>query len=138
MNRAVRDSVFEKDNYTCAICGKKIGMPDPHHIIFRSQAKYLENCDLNIITTDRDCHELVHVDSKLDKRLKREYQAKIAKRLIMEKYYSIDEISQICHLEQKRVEKCITKGFLKFNFIDGQIKSTGEEVLRFMMGGKLI
>lgn len=55
-----RKRVFERDNYTCQLCGKHGGTLNAHHIL--EWAKYTEerlNVD-NGITLCQKCHRIVH------------------------------------------------------------------------------
>lgn len=59
-----RKLVFERDNYTCKICGKHGGALNAHHIL--EWAKYPEerlNVD-NGITLCQKCHRIVHKKRK--------------------------------------------------------------------------
>lgn len=57
---AWRNIVFERDNYTCRLCGKRGGILNAHHV--RSFAKYPSERTNpeNGITLCYDCHKAAH------------------------------------------------------------------------------
>jgi len=50
----LRRYIFERDNYTCAICGRKTKYPECHHIIPISSGG--DNNPNNLITLCKRCH----------------------------------------------------------------------------------
>lgn len=61
-----RKSIFERDDYTCAICGHRGGELNAHHI--KPFAKYPEDrFDLdNGITLCKECHKQVHKEASVE------------------------------------------------------------------------
>jgi hypothetical protein len=55
-----RESVFERDNYTCQMCGKRGGVIHPHHIKLFSKFINLRFDVNNGITLCKDCHKKIH------------------------------------------------------------------------------
>lgn len=55
-----RTSVFERDDYTCQMCGERGGYLECHHILpFRDYPDFVINID-NGITLCRDCHKPIY------------------------------------------------------------------------------
>lgn len=52
-----RKSLFERDNYTCKLCGKKGGKIHPHHIFKKTEYKQFRSQLWNGITLCADCHK---------------------------------------------------------------------------------
>lgn len=61
-----RKKVFERDNYTCQICGQKGGELNAHHIKPFSKYKNKRIDINNGITLCQKCHKLIH-KKKVDK-----------------------------------------------------------------------
>jgi len=60
-----RKAVFERDNYTCQVCGRRGGRLEAHHIIWWSQCRSVF-CDVNngITACKLPCHrKLLHAPS---------------------------------------------------------------------------
>jgi len=53
------------------------------------------------------------------------------------RYYNIKEIVQIVNIKEKDLEKAMQKGLLKWEFVGDVIKSSGENCIRFFVGGYL-
>ena len=53
-----KNEVFERDNYTCQICGKKHERLEVHHIVFKSEGG--SNSMSNLVSLCCDCHEKIH------------------------------------------------------------------------------
>jgi len=53
--RSIRNYVLWRDNYTCAICGRKVKSPHVHHI---NPGK--PGTPENLVTLCRCCHQVVH------------------------------------------------------------------------------
>ena len=123
----------------CKVCGKP--NPEEHHIIKRSQAKFLINCKLNKVYLCAEEHRGkfgVHGKngSKLDKALKLEMQQNLE--ILMDKqYFTREEVKDILQINEKNVnslcklikqDKCM---FARDNIIIaimGGKKVTEEEV----------
>ena len=54
----VRAYVFERDNYTCQICKKQLGILQTHHIIFKENGG--SDRPENLATVHKKCHEDFH------------------------------------------------------------------------------
>lgn len=53
-----RETILNRDNYTCQLCGKKRTLLEVHHIIWRSRGGFDD--EDNLITLCHDCHSKVH------------------------------------------------------------------------------
>jgi hypothetical protein len=133
LNAGLKERVKEKQGYKCGLCGRQ-GY-DVHHIVRRSQGGM--DIELNLIYVCRECHAKIHAKKNLEKMLKRQLKNKLEKLFIYSKHYSIKEISQIAHIEEDEIEKAMQKSILKWQFIDGIPKASGEAIIRWLMGGKL-
>lgn len=135
MNAGVKQRIKEEQEYRCYICHSQ-GF-DLHHIIHKSIAPELRDFKHNLIYVCRTCHMRIHHESNLDKQLKKQYKKKIEALFLNNKHYSIKEIAEISGMDEEAIEKAMTKGLLKFEFIEKEVKSSGREIVRFLMGGKL-
>jgi len=50
----VRNRILERDNWTCQICGQRIGRLEVHHIIKRKEVRV--DTDDNLVTLCKKCH----------------------------------------------------------------------------------
>ena len=60
-----REKVFEKDNYTCQLCGKRNLEIHPHHFIGLTYKPELAYKIDNGITVCKNCHYLIHSSQEL-------------------------------------------------------------------------
>ncbi|MBZ4662790.1 MAG: hypothetical protein JG776_472 [Caloramator sp.] len=133
LNAGLKERVKEKQGYRCGLCGRQ-GY-DLHHIVRRSQGGM--DIELNLIYVCRECHTQIHAKKNIEKMLKRQLKNKLEKLILRNKHYNIEEISQICGIEIEKIEKAMQKAILKWEFVDGVTKAKGEEIIRWLMGGKL-
>lgn len=119
---------------TCPICGQRA--TELHHIMFKSQMKQLENCELNFIYLCPDCHRGtngVHGKNghKLDKKFKLMFQNKLEILFVKDKLTRTD-IKDALGIKDKPTDslcKLIKSEKGIFN---------REDVIRACMNGKLI
>lgn len=112
----------------CVLCGKAAA--EKHHIIKRSQAKYLINCKLNIAPLCMSCHSAAHTNKNIDNKLRTMYYSKI-NRLLSKSRYTENEISEILDIKKSDVQKMLkTLTPVAFEY-------KKEEVLIAAMGFKL-
>ncbi len=62
-NKEFRERVFERDDYTCQICGQIGGNLNCHHIKSWSKYKELRFSFDNVITLCVECHRKIHKKS---------------------------------------------------------------------------
>lgn len=118
----------------CPICGQRA--TELHHIMFKSQMKQLENCELNFIYLCPDCHRGtngVHGKNghKLDKKFKLMFQNKLEILFVKDKLTRTD-IKDALGIKDKPTDslcKLIKSEKGIFN---------REDVIRACMNGKLI
>lgn len=112
------------------------GVVELHHIIKRSQAKYLEKCELNFINLCPNCHRSekgVHgrEGTKLDKSIKLQMQNK-AEIILDKQYFTRQEIQELLNINNKATDSlCKTIKQEKGVF-------SREECLKAIMGGRII
>lgn len=120
----------------CEICGSN-HLVETHHIIKRKQAKYLENCKLNLINLCWDHHKGTYgVHGKyghaLDQKLKADLQRNFETIFGYKEEFTREDIRKHLGISQGDVNKlCRT------------LKSQGgifyqEDIIRACMGGKLV
>lgn len=119
----------------CDICESN-HLVETHHIVKRKQAKYLENCKLNLINLCWDHHKGTYgvhgkYGHKLDQELKLEFQNKLEE-LWDKQYLTREEINNILQIDDKALNRLLKRLTLQN---DKYIK---EDVIRACMGGKLI
>ena len=54
----IRHYVFQRDHYTCQLCGRKVSNPHCHHII--PIGKGGSSTPDNLITLCEECHKYLH------------------------------------------------------------------------------
>lgn len=125
----------------CSNCGAR-GIVERHHVFFKSKAKALKNCNLNLVDLCTDCHRGtngVHGPHghKLDIKLKKETQAKIFDTLRLKKADAFRD--EVGYCEPSEIlgipfnETC--KAFKDIKVEWGKCKI--EDVVRALQGGKL-
>ena len=124
----------------CQNCGAT-GIIEKHHIFFRSKAKALVDCKLNLIDLCQECHRGtngVHGPHghKLDIKLKRQAQDKLIKELqeneINDNETTFEGIARILGITEREV-KATCKN-IKTVYEDTYAI---EDVVRALQGGKL-
>lgn len=109
---------------------------ETHHIVKRKQAKYLENCKLNLINLCWEHHKGTYgvhgkFGHELDQRLKLEFQNKL-EMLWDKQYLTREEINQVLQISDKALNRLLKTLSLQKG------KYVREEVIRVCMGGKMI
>lgn len=119
----------------CTICGR-LDNVEEHHIIKRSQAKFLTNCYLNKVNLCNTHHRSeigVHGREgyKLDRKLRLEYQNNL-EFLLDKQYFTQEELQDIFKINSNSVNSlCKLMKSEKGAF-------SRNEVIRAMCGGKII
>ena len=126
----------------CQNCGAT-GIIEKHHIFFRSKAKALVDCKLNLIDLCHECHRGtngVHGPHghKLDIKLKRQAQDKLIKALqeneINDNETTFEGIARILGITEREV-KATCKNVER---VDPKYDAYAvEDVVRALQGGKL-
>jgi hypothetical protein len=114
----------------CEECGKPYS--ELHHVIFKSQAKYLEYVPLNFKYLCNEHHrgnKSPHASKKIDLAYKREYQAKI-NNLLDKDYYSLKELQDILQISKKECERVLNKCLL---YKSGYKR---EDIIKRLLGGR--
>ena len=77
ISKAVKQKVYERDNFRCIICGSPFGLPNCHYV---PRSKGGLGIEQNIVTMCPRCHEITdHTEhrefmlSKIEKYLKSKY-----------------------------------------------------------------
>jgi len=114
----------------CEVCGKPYS--ELHHLIFKSQAKYLEHVPINFKYLCNEHHrgnKSPHRCKKIDLAYKREYQVKVNK-LITQDYYSLEKLKDILGISKKECERVVNKATL---YKEGYKK---EDIINRLLGGR--
>lgn len=119
----------------CKICGALSGIEE-HHIIKRSQAKFLINCELNKIYLCPEHHRGtfgVHGKNghKLDRKLKLEYQNKL-EFLLDKHYFTKEELKDILKINSNSIDS-LCKILISEKGVFNR-----DDILVALCGGKLI
>ncbi len=114
----------------CELCGNKA--TETHHIVFKSQAKFMEDAPNNLIKLCLNHHKEVHGKDgrELDLKLKIAFQERLYKLFDREEYKECD-IRQLLGIKQKDI-----KMMLK-HMIMCKGRYRREDIIRTCMGGKL-
>lgn len=92
----------------CEICGKEA---EEHHVVFRSQASYMINVELNkkpLCSEHHKGNEGPHLNRKMDLRYKLEPQKKLFE-LFSKNYYKAPEIKEILGMTEMHMLAFIKK-----------------------------
>lgn len=119
----------------CEIC-RSNNLVETHHIIKRKQAKYLENCKLNLINLCWDHHKGTYgvhgkYGHKFDQELKLEFKNKLEE-LWDKQYLTKEEINKVLQISDKPLNKLLKPLTLQKG------KYVREDIIRQCMGGKLV
>lgn len=124
----------------CSNCGAE-GIVEKHHVFFKSKARALKNCSLNLVDLCADCHRGacgVHGKDghKLDIKLKREAQNSLIKALqdneIEEGETTLQGIARILGVTEKEVQSACKN--IKTVYEDAYAI---KDVIRELQGGKI-
>jgi len=99
----------ENMNY-CEKCNAPYA--EKHHIIFKSQAKYLENVPLNFKYLCPEHHRgkySPHMDKRTDIKYKQEYQENITNIININKYYNEEEIKDKLSISNNDLKRILKK-----------------------------
>lgn len=123
------------DIHFCEVCGSSYGI-EKHHIVYRSENKNLEKCQLNyawLCPEHHRGHNGVHGKNgaELNRKLKLKFQNKLEMFFIKE-YLTAEEVNEILCISDKALERLL-KPLKKY-----KDKYYREDVIRTCMGGKLI
>lgn len=94
----------------CEVCGSPYA--EKHHIIFRSQAKYLENVPINFKYLCPEHHRgnySPHMCRKMDKQYKQDYQEKIIKLISYNEFYTEEQIKHKLDISNNDVKRIVKK-----------------------------
>lgn len=126
----------------CKNCGY-VGMVEKHHVFFKSKARALKSCELNLVDLCTYCHRGINGvhgkhGHKLDIKLKRETQTKIFQILRINKLDPIKD--EVVYSEPSEILKIpfeeTCKVLKNVNVQWGRYKI--EDVVRALQGGRLI
>lgn len=124
----------------CTNCGYE-GLVEKHHVFFKSKARALKNCNLNLVDLCQDCHRGtngVHGPHghNLDIKLKRETQNKLITALqdneIEEGETTLQGIARILGVTEKEVQAACKN--IKTVYEDAYAI---KDVIRELQGGKI-
>lgn len=125
----------------CSNCGYE-GIVEKHHVFFRSKARALKNCELNLVDLCSDCHrgtQGIHgkLGHKLDIKLKREAQNSLIKALqdneIEKGETTLQGIARILGITEKEVQAACKN--VKQVYLDDAYAI--KDIVRALQGGKL-
>lgn len=116
----------------CEICGE--ANPEVHHVIFRSEASYLCNVEMNFKYLCEFCHKGKsgpHCNEEVDLKYKRELQDNLHYLFSKKAFYSQGEIKDILNISSSEITRIFKP--LKV-YKEGYRK---DDVILRLMGGKL-
>lgn len=120
-----------EDYKCCIVCGKAYS--EMHHVIFRSQARYMVNVPINLIPLCIEHHKGnngPHKLKKVDLQYKKELQATLEK-IFIQNYYTTKEIKNILQISESEAGKIVKLLPL------GKEGYKRTDIIRRCMGGRL-
>ena len=93
----------------CEVCG--VWGTELHHIIYKSQAKYMSNIPINfkfLCTEHHRGKNGPHMNRETDLQYKKELQCKLEE-LFYKDYYNIHQIRQLLEISKSEAEKIVNK-----------------------------
>lgn len=115
----------------CEVCGKPYS--ELHHIIFRSQAKYMANVPVNFMYLCSTHHRGVnspHLNREIDLEYKQQLQTKLIN-LFHKEYYNIHQIRTLLGISKGEAEKITNKLMI---YKEGY---KSEDIIKKMLGGRM-
>lgn len=116
----------------CEVCGANYA--EKHHIIFKSQAKYLENVPINFKYLCSEHHRgnrSPHQNKAIDIKYKREYQDKVISLFTYTGFYKEADIKNILNISNNDVKRIVKKLVLH------KEGYCGNELINRLLGNKL-
>ncbi|MCF0149507.1 MAG: hypothetical protein HUJ77_14075 [Clostridium sp.] len=118
----------------CSECGKLYA--ETHHIVFRSEAKALEHCKLNLVNLCIEHHKGTFgphgsKGSAANKKYKLEFQNKL-EILLDKQFLTKEEINKVLQISDKALNRLLKTLSLQNGLY------VREDVIRVCMGGKLV
>ena len=119
----------------CKICGTSYNV-EKHHIMFRSEVKALEHCELNLVYLCSEHHKGTHgphgsKGSSLNRKLKLGFQNKL-EMFWYKPYLNKEDIQEVLGISENALNKLLkTLRAVNQEYVR-------EDVIRACMGGKLI
>lgn len=95
------------EEHICEVCGRNYS--EQHHFVHRSQAKYMENVDINKIRLCNEHHrgnQWPHLNNKVDVEYKLQLQRKLFK-LFAKPYYRLSEIKEVLGMSESEVQRFV-------------------------------
>ena len=116
----------------CVNCGKP-GYIEWHHVIFKSQARYMKDTKIVLTPLCLECHRGthgVHNNKKLDVKLKQQLQTRL-QTMFTNKFYSREEIQTNIECADKDMDLILKK---LSNYVLGY---SSEQLIRRCLGGRM-
>jgi len=122
----------------CALCGSQ--GQETHHIIFRSQAKYMKTIKVNLTPLCMECHrgtKGVHKNKRNDLKLKLQLQSKLFKMFTYE-FFTKEDIELILNCNENEAAAIVKKLCLYIPLHQKEFRGyEKEQLIRRLLGGRL-
>lgn len=126
---------MNKEIHWCEICGTSYNV-EKHHIVFRSEVKALENCELNFVYLCPEHHKGTYgphgsKGATLNRKLKLEFQNKL-EMFWYKPYLNKEDIQEVLGISENALNKLLkTLRAVNQEYVR-------EDVIRACMGGKML
>lgn len=124
-----------KEIHWCEICGTSYNV-EKHHIMFRSEVKALEHCELNFVYLCSEHHKGTYgphgsKGSAFNRKLKLEFQNKL-EMFWYKPYLNKEDIQEVLGISENALNRLLkTLKVVKGEYVR-------EDILRACMGGKIL